>query len=253
MATISAQKMQQGITDTLGEAWQLTKGVKAAIWGNSLVLFITDLLVLIIAALLLGFTFYALYGRPMARTDAIANAITLFTTSVISCFILSPVLILGVRRALTLPISTKLLVKDILSAAPHLLGILVLLGLCQVIVQRLAILPQVPTHADLIYAMLAGAIFSILIAPGLFFALQYSIVFKQHVGTALYHGFSGYYRNIGVVIGCQLLMSILLFLSAIPAGIGLIWTLPMMLVMNGILFRNMFGLQSGSVTALTTV
>ncbi len=42
-------------------------------------------------------------------------------------------------------------------------------------------------------------------------------------------------------------MIIILSISIIPLGIGLIWTVPMMFNMNGILYRIMFGVEAARI------
>jgi len=43
-------------------------------------------------------------------------------------------------------------------------------------------------------------------------------------------------------------MFIIIGVSMIPLGIGMIWTMPMMLICYGILYRNMFGVEGKTLT-----
>lgn len=45
------------------------------------------------------------------------------------------------------------------------------------------------------------------------------------------------------VFGLYLVVLIIMAISALPLGIGLIWTLPLALVVPGIIYRNMFGVE----------
>ncbi len=46
------------------------------------------------------------------------------------------------------------------------------------------------------------------------------------------------------VAGLFIVLSIIVFISMLPLGIGLIWTAPMFMVAYGILYRNMFGVEA---------
>jgi hypothetical protein len=46
------------------------------------------------------------------------------------------------------------------------------------------------------------------------------------------------------VAGVLLAMAIITALSAIPFGLGLIWTLPMGITTVGVLYRELFGVQA---------
>ena len=49
------------------------------------------------------------------------------------------------------------------------------------------------------------------------------------------------------IFGFFIVLSFIAFVSAIPLGIGMIWTLPMMLIAYGILYRNMFGVEAATI------
>lgn len=46
------------------------------------------------------------------------------------------------------------------------------------------------------------------------------------------------------IVALFILLGIIVTLSAIPLGIGLIWTIPMMMIAYGVLYRNMFGVEA---------
>ena len=45
------------------------------------------------------------------------------------------------------------------------------------------------------------------------------------------------------VFGIYLLMILIYLVSMIPLGIGLIWTMPMIIMVGGILYRRLFGVS----------
>lgn len=50
------------------------------------------------------------------------------------------------------------------------------------------------------------------------------------------------------VVGLMILMMIIMMVSIIPLGIPMIWTMPMFMIVYGIMYRNMFGYESSSVS-----
>ena len=49
-------------------------------------------------------------------------------------------------------------------------------------------------------------------------------------------------------LGLGIVMMIIMTISMIPLGIGLIWTMPLMMIAFGVLYRNMFGVESSTIT-----
>jgi len=50
------------------------------------------------------------------------------------------------------------------------------------------------------------------------------------------------------VLGLFIVMAIIVSISVIPLGIGLIWTVPMMMMAFAILYRNMFGVEAETIS-----
>nr|MDA3868631.1 hypothetical protein [Gammaproteobacteria bacterium] len=50
------------------------------------------------------------------------------------------------------------------------------------------------------------------------------------------------------VFALFIILSIIVFISAIPLGLGLIWTMPLMIIAFGVLYRNMFGVEAETLT-----
>jgi len=105
-----------------------------------------------------------------------------------------------------------------------------------------AALIHIGQTAGVVFAIIAAAvIFYFLI--GIYFALP--VLVDQDAGPwfSIVHSFRVVTQHwLSVFILC--LFSILfLFLGLITLGIGLIWTLPLIVNINGILYRELFGLQ----------
>lgn len=52
----------------------------------------------------------------------------------------------------------------------------------------------------------------------------------------------------GTILLAFVVLSLIMFVSMIPLGIGLIWTIPMSMIAYGIIYRNMFGIRNETLS-----
>lgn len=103
--------------------------------------------------------------------------------------------------------------------------------------------------ALLMYLMLIVG-FLCLILPGIYlmFAYMYAmpLVVDKNLGPwqALEASRKAITKRWFTFVGLWIVMIIALVISAVPLGIGMIWTLPLMTIAFGIVYRNMFGCES---------
>lgn len=95
--------------------------------------------------------------------------------------------------------------------------------------------------------------FILLVIPGIYLAVAYymamPLVAEKGLGpweamevsrkTITHRWFS--------VFGLFIMLAIIFAISIIPLGLGAIWTLPMIMIAYGILYRNMFGVEADTV------
>jgi uncharacterized membrane protein len=92
--------------------------------------------------------------------------------------------------------------------------------------------------------------FLLLIVPGLYLSVAYCLALplvvdkKLSPWQALEASRKAVSRRWFSVLGLFLAIGFLCFLGAIPLFIGLIWIVPMSLIVMGILYRNIFGVSS---------
>jgi uncharacterized membrane protein len=98
----------------------------------------------------------------------------------------------------------------------------------------------------LIYIMTVVGLL-LLILPGIYLSIAYvfalPLIVDKNMGVwdAMEHSRKSVTKHWFKVFGLMLLLSIVLFLSAIPLGIGLIWTVPLMFItMYGLLYPVIF-------------
>jgi uncharacterized membrane protein len=91
--------------------------------------------------------------------------------------------------------------------------------------------------------------FALLILPGIYLAIG-SFLALQLVADKKMRPWSAFKASVRAithkwfqVFSLILLLMGIMFLSAIPLGIGLIWTWPLFINTKGILYRNIFGID----------
>ena len=95
--------------------------------------------------------------------------------------------------------------------------------------------------------------FLLLVLPGIYLAVAYYMAMPLVVekGMSPWQALETSRKAIThrwfSVFGLFFIMSLILFVSAIPLGLGMIWTLPMMIIAFGILYRNMFGVEADTI------
>lgn len=100
----------------------------------------------------------------------------------------------------------------------------------------------------LMYVMILVG-FICLILPGIYLAVAYSfalpLVVEKNLGPweALETSRKAMHAHWFTYFGLMLLMGLIILVSAIPLGIGMIWTLPMAGIAWGIIYRNLFGCE----------
>ena len=208
------------IMDVIKEAWQRTSGLKGPVLGAG---------VLIIAALI------AISFASMLVLDLFSfideGLLSLFAT-IISCIIsilsypfFAGIIMMGLHRAVDAPVSYKMA----FSYFSYTLPIIV---------------------ASLCISILIAFGFVLLIIPGIYLSIAYMFTlplivdknmdFWQAMETsrkaATQHWFKLFFTGA--------LMATIYLISAIPLGLGLIWTIPMFIALQGVLYRRIFGVSS---------
>jgi uncharacterized membrane protein len=94
----------------------------------------------------------------------------------------------------------------------------------------------------------------LLVLPGIYLMVAYLLAFplvaEKNMGPweALETSRKAITHHWFKFVGLYLLLALIMLVSAIPLGIGLIWTLPMSTILVGVVYRTVFG-YSGEVNA----
>jgi len=207
------------IGDLLSEAWQRVKGTKGIIIGG----FVVFYAVLLVASFLIG-GFFGILGvvsdSPML-TVVVEMVVGIFASALAYPF-MAGINMIGIRRAADQPISFN----DIFSHFGRTVPLVIT-----------AIISMLLIYLGMI----------LLIIPGLYLAIAYMLAIPLVVERglspwqALETSRKAITQHWFKVFGLFLLLGLITGISAIPLGIGLVWTIPLFTVAIGILYRTIFG------------
>jgi len=227
---------QINISEIISEAWQMTNGSKLVILGSVLVAWIVSAIIQQIIsipmAVLFGI-FAVSFEKSMGTPESavmLSGGLIMVTMllGIVSMMAQAPMLVglemIGVRRSADLSISVKYVFHYFKHFIPialtwAIMCILIFLGFL------LAIIP------------------GIYLSVATFLALQ--LVADRQMGPwkAVKTSIKAINHNWFPIFGLLFVLSLIMAVSCIPLGIGLIWTLPLFFISKGILYRNIFGVQ----------
>lgn len=209
----------------LSEAWQKTKGAK---WVFHLA-FLWYFLVLIAAVIVLEIVSTAFLATVLGPEQFILVGIL---NQVLLNLLVMPMsmglFMMGVRRAVNAPLESTS-VFDYFSKAFVMLGTLILMYLMILIGFLLLVLPGI--YLTIAYFMAMPLVVEKNLSPWRALEVSRKAVSKRWFAVFFF----------------SLVLGLLITLSAIPLGIGLIWTIPMAMIAYGILYRNMFGVEAKTI------
>ncbi len=105
----------------------------------------------------------------------------------------------------------------------------------------------------LIMSIMLAIGFLLFILPGIYLSVAYymalPLVVEKNMGPwqALETSRKAVTRRWFRMFGFLFIMSIIVAISIIPLGIGLIWSLPLLIIAYGIIYRNMFGIEAATL------
>jgi len=205
------------IGEVLKEAWQKTSGVKGPLWGAIFMTFLV--MALAIGAL-------AMVAKALdLETSGVALGLALQITFTVALYpFMAGVMMIGIRRSVDLPINWKMA----FAYFSYLLPIVV---------------------AAFLLTVLTFIGFMLLIIPGIYLSLAYMLAIPLIVDKgmgpwqAMEASRKAIHKHWFKIFGLYFAMGVIYVLSMIPLFLGLIWTMPMFVVVGGILYREVFGVS----------
>lgn len=212
---------------TISEAWDKTRGAK---WTIHLA-FIFVFLVMMGLMVVLGLLSALLMGETQDPSGNVAlSLIFQLGLNLIMLPMMAGVMILGIKRSVDAPIKSGSVFAYFSKMIPLFLTMI------------------------LMYIMIIIG-FLLLILPGIYLSVAYYMAMPLVVEKgmspwqALETSRKAITRRWFSVFFFFIILSIIMFISAIPLGIGLIWTMPLMIIAFGVLYRNMFGVEAETIAA----
>ncbi len=206
----------------LKEAWAKTKGVKATVWAGSAVMYLALIILGTCGAVFLpsqgnhgaGITMAGMFGDllfPMI-VDAVA---VIFSAGLI---------LIGIRKVVDDPIGWKMVFKGFPVAGKLIV-------------------------ATILQTILICIGFLLLILPGIYLTIGYAMTVplivdrKMSPWQAMEASRKAIHGEWWKIFGLFNVMSLIFMVAILPLGLGLIWIWPMFVVLGGVVYRSLFGIE----------
>ena len=209
-----------GVGEVLTEAWEKVSGAKLKIIGGMFIY-------IVIATLTTGFISIFLDAQPYYDAEQVVEGLGIDT---IVGWIASPV---------TVPLSVGLLLLGYARANDEEIRLDAIFN------YYVLVWPLV--FASLLIMLLTYIGFALLLLPGIYLSIAYSFTLpliidkKLDIWGAMEVSRQAVTKHWFTIFGVNLSLMLLVMASAIPMGIGLIWTIPLLMITQGVMYRKIFG------------
>ncbi len=203
--------MEWTIEGVLKEAWELVSGVKASLWG-ALLIYIG-----ISIAVSVPFEF-------LGKDSVMIGIIGQIVIGLVTYPLYAAITLMAIKRSVNTPINA-FMVFDCFSKT----------------------IPIFLLYVLMVLLILLG--FVLLIIPGIYLAIAYTAAIplmvekNMRIWEALETSRKTITKRWFSVFALYLIMMVIVLVSIIPLGIGLIWSLPFAILLSGVIYRNMFGVE----------
>ena len=208
------------VGEVLSEAWEKVSGSKLKIVGAMFIY-------AVIATLTTGFISLFLDAQPYYDADQLVQG---FMIDLLVGWIASPV---------TIPLSLGVLLLGYARANDEELRIDTIFN------YYIVVWPLF--FASILITILTYVGFLFLLLPGIYLSVAYSFTLpliidkKLDIWGAMEVSRQAVTKHWFTIAGVNGTMVVLIVLSIIPMGIGLIWTIPLMMIVQGVMYRKIFG------------
>lgn len=227
-----------GVSDLLGEAWRRTKGTKGIIIGGFVVFYAALFAVMNVLGIILtvfgvaGIAGMGLLGGADDGSLALGAMAAFFIGSMLVGFLatamvypfLAGINMVGIRAAAGQPVRFGEIFSHFGRTVPVII-------------------------TALLMTLLVTVGYLLFVVPGIYLSVAYILAIPLVVerGLSPWQALEASRKAINQhwfkVFGLFLLLGLLMSLSVIPLGIGLLWTIPLMVVSLGVLYRTIFGVR----------
>ncbi|MFV3367734.1 hypothetical protein ACNFH5_06065 [Pseudomonas sp. NY15435] len=209
------------ITDLIKEAWQRVSGAKGLIFVGFIIYMVVVQAISFVLGLILGVG-YAASGAEPSGTAVVLQMVVGILAGTVGYPFMAGINMLGIRRAADQPISFNEMFSHFGQFVP-----LLITGLLMTVLIYIGLL--------------------LLVLPGIYLSMAYILAIplvverKLSPWQALEASRKAISQHWFKVFGLFLVLGLIMLVSMIPLGIGVIWTLPLMVISVGVLYRTIFG------------
>lgn len=206
----------------LKEAWAKTKGVKATVWAGSSVMYLALIILFACGAFLLPSE--GNHSVGISKVGMLGNVLFQMVTNAVSVIFSAGLIYIGIRKVAGKSINWKMVFEGF-SVAGKLIV------------------------ATILQALLVGIGFLLLILPGIYLAIGYTMTVplivdrKMSPWQAMEESRKAIHGEWWKIFGLFVAMGLIFMISSLPFGLGLIWTWPMFVVLGGVVYRSLFGID----------
>lgn len=219
------------IRKIISEAWEKTSGSKGTIWLAILLYIVVFIPVSLIIPFLLDLLglHAPIPGQGFSTNSIIQMIVSQLLINVVVLPLGAGFMMIGLKRVVGAPVSATEVFGYYHKTLP-LFGTLLLM-----------------------YVMIAIG-FCLLVLPGIYLSIAYymamPLVIEKNLSPwqALEASRKAITHHWFRIFGLGIVLMLIFMLSMLPLGIGMIWTMPMLMIAYGIIYRNMFGYE-GRVAA----
>lgn len=209
------------ISTIIKEGWQKTKGAKWAIHLAFFLYFLVAIAFLILAQVAMATFIKGTNSPDLLLAFTIGQQLLL---NLILLPIIIGIFILGIKRSVNAPLESTS-IFDYFNKMGQLLITMILVYILIAIGFVLLIVPGI--YLSVAYFMAMPLVVEKGLSPWQAMEVSRKAITKRW--------FSFFFLG--------LLLGLILLVSTIPFGLGLIWTMPMMFICYGVVYRNMFGVE----------
>lgn len=222
------------VWETITAAWDKVKGAKATLWGA----FLLVLVIMFCFGLVEG-----LFKAMLPGSEKIINIVA----QIINFLLQMGVLYIGIQRARDLPIDYSMVFYAFKGeVALNVILLYLLQTLIFFLPALLCIIGFVfYDSSNTLFMILSGlsfligAIAIIYLAVRLTLSMAFVLDHKNSAWQAVQSSFSVSRHNFWRIVAVFIIETLIVLLSIIPLGIGLIWTLPFMFIVYGMIYRRL--------------
>ncbi len=204
----------------LSEGWALSNGFKASFWGG----FLIYMGVVFALAMAMGVLSVAV---TVASSEAgiLVTVLSQLVQLIVTAPLVAGLFMLGIKRAAGQPVNAFMIFNYFPKTLPLFLTYLLML-------------------------LLVVIGFVLLVIPGIYLTIAYALALPllvdKNLGIweSLETSRKGLTRCWFRFFGFGIIGLLIVLVSAIPLGIGLIWTLPWLYAALGVIYRDVFGVSS---------